>query len=58
MKNYRRCISCRKFALKESFIRVVRSYPSRKILINEGMGRSAYICPEKDCLKIAEKKNV
>jgi predicted RNA-binding protein YlxR (DUF448 family) len=57
MKNYRRCISCRKLAAKESFWRIVRTYPDRKIKLDRGMGRSAYLCPQEECLKIAQKKN-
>lgn len=57
MKNSRRCISCRKLAPKDSFWRIVRTYPSGQIQLEEGMGRSAYLCPQAECLKIAEKKN-
>ena len=54
--NYRRCISCRKVAPKESFWRVVRVYPDGQITIGEGMGRSAYICPQADCIQQASQK--
>ena len=56
-KNYRRCISCRLTAPKKSFLRVVRSYPGSQIQIGKGMGRSAYLCPNKNCLEVAQKKN-
>ena len=55
--NYRRCISCRKVAPKESFWRVVRIYSSGQIQLDRGMGRSAYICPQSDCLQKARTKN-
>ncbi len=55
-KNYRRCISCREVREKKDFLRVVRTYPESQITINEGMGRSAYICPQADCIKIAKKQ--
>ncbi len=55
--NYRRCVSCKKLAPKEEFWRVVRSKKSDTIRLDEGEGRSAYICPEMECLKIAHKKN-
>ena len=55
--NYRRCISCRKVAPKESFWRVVRVYSSGQIQLDRGMGRSAYICPQSECLKKAQTKN-
>ncbi|MGL4375977.1 MAG: YlxR family protein [Microcoleaceae cyanobacterium] len=57
MKNYRRCISCRKFEPKEAFWRIVRVYPTNQVQLDQGMGRSAYLCPEADCLKAAQKKN-
>ncbi len=55
--NYRRCISCSKVAPKELFWRVVRVYPSGQIQLDRGMGRSAYICPQSDCLQKARTKN-
>ena len=55
--NYRRCISCRKIGLKQEFWRVVRAFPSGRVQLDEGMGRSAYICPISSCLSAAQKKN-
>lgn len=55
--NYRRCLSCHQIAPKECFWRIVRVYPSREIQFNQGMGRSAYLCPEKSCLEKAIQKN-
>ncbi|RAM50821.1 YlxR family protein [Mastigocladus laminosus UU774] len=55
--NYRRCISCRKVGLKNEFWRIVRVFPSGQVQLDEGMGRSAYICPNMSCLSTAQKKN-
>ncbi|MDF0553110.1 YlxR family protein, partial [Kamptonema sp. UHCC 0994] len=55
--NYRRCISCRKLGPKEAFWRLVRLYPCHQVQLDMGMGRSAYLCPEAECLKAAQKKN-
>ncbi|EAZ92148.1 YlxR family protein [Crocosphaera chwakensis] len=55
--NYRRCISCRRVAPKEAFWRIVRVYPSRQVQLDQGMGRSAYLCPNKSCLTLASQKN-
>ncbi|NES70347.1 MAG: YlxR family protein [Okeania sp. SIO2D1] len=55
--NYRCCVSCRKVALKSEFWRVVRVYSSKEVQLDKGMGRSAYICPQAVCLKVAQKKN-
>jgi uncharacterized protein len=42
---------------KSVFWRVVRTAPDRKIEINSGMGRSAYLCKTEACLLSAEKKD-
>ncbi len=55
--NYRRCANCRKIAPKEAFWRSVRVYPSHQVQLDSGQGRSAYLCPEAECLKAAQKKN-
>ncbi len=55
--NYRRCISCGRIAPKEAFWRIVRVYPSRQVQLDQGMGRSAYLCPKKSCLTLATQKN-
>jgi predicted RNA-binding protein YlxR (DUF448 family) len=54
--NYRRCLSCRKIGPKESFWRIVRVYPSAEIKLDQGMGRSAYLCPQESCLRLAQQK--
>lgn len=56
VKNWRRCISCRHFAPKQNFWRIVRVYPSHQIQLDQGMGRSAYVCPTAECLALAKKK--
>jgi len=56
-KNFRTCLSCRKVAPKKDFWRIVRVFPSNLIQLDQGMGRSAYICPNSNCLQIAQKKN-
>lgn len=55
--NYRRCVSCRQISSKDYFWRIVRVYPSRQLQLDQGMGRSAYICPSASCLKEARQKN-
>jgi predicted RNA-binding protein YlxR (DUF448 family) len=57
LPNYRRCISCRKVSPKEGFWRIVRVFPSQAVQLEEGMGRSAYLCPQESCLQAAQKKN-
>ncbi|GAP97552.1 YlxR family protein [Leptolyngbya sp. NIES-2104] len=55
--NLRRCLTCRKIAPKTEFLRVVRLYPSHEISIDHGMGRSAYLCPNSNCIQAAQKKD-
>jgi uncharacterized protein len=61
VKDWRRCVSCRKVAHRNEFWRVVKSHPSNLIKIDRGhtfiQGRSAYLCPTASCLQIAQKKN-
>ena len=56
-KNYRRCVSCRRLGRKESFWRIVKVASDHKIELDRGMGRSAYLCPNIDCLTQAKSKN-
>jgi uncharacterized protein len=57
LPNYRRCLSCRKVGPKVDFWRVVRVYPSGEVQLDQGMGRSAYLCRTSSCLQLAQKKN-
>jgi len=56
-QNYRRCVSCRKLNHRSSFWRIVRVFPSHQLQLDQGMGRSVYLCPEASCLKLAQKKD-
>lgn len=56
--NYRRCISCKKIASKREFWRIVRLPNSSEIVFDQGIGRSAYVCPKLDCLQKAQSKNL
>jgi hypothetical protein len=55
--NYRRCVVCRKIGHKQEFWRVVRLYPCHQVSLDQGMGRSVYLCPQETCLQAAQKKN-
>ncbi|MGL5081008.1 MAG: YlxR family protein [Microcoleaceae cyanobacterium] len=55
--NYRRCVTCRKVAQKEAFWRIVRDSSSHQVQLDIGMGRSAYLCQNADCLRAAQKKD-
>ncbi len=58
IKDYRRCISCHKIDHKSNFFRVVRNHPQHNITLDEGEGRSAYICQNPECLSQAGKKRL
>jgi uncharacterized protein len=43
-------------APKTHFLRITREHSTGKILLNQGMGRSAYLCPQAECIALAKKK--
>lgn len=55
--NYRQCVSCRKVAPKQSFWRIVRVASTHQVVLDRGMGRSAYLCRNRQCLTLAKRKN-
>ncbi len=57
LPNYRRCLCCRKVDHKSAFWRVVRVFPSQQVQLDQGMGRSVYLCPNENCLQLAQKKD-
>lgn len=56
-RNDRRCISCRRVAPKSAFFRIVRIHPTHAVQLDQGMGRSAYLCPTVACLEAAQKRD-
>lgn len=71
-KLHRRCVSCQCVAIRDRFWRVVRvpiapqendqdikenTAKVFQIQLDQGMGRSAYLCQKLECLQIAQKKN-
>ncbi|MFM7427567.1 MAG: YlxR family protein [Elainella sp.] len=52
----RRCVSCRQLNDRSTFWRVVRLFDSHQVQLDQGMGRSAYLCPQASCLQMAQKK--
>jgi uncharacterized protein len=57
VKDDRRCVSCRIVAPKSAFWRIVRCHCDQQVVLDQGMGRSAYLCPNANCLKAAQKKD-
>ena len=46
----RRCIACRKLLDRKQLLKVTRDHQNG-VVLEGGMGRSAYLCPNKTCLE-------
>ena len=46
----RRCVACRKLLNREQLLKVTRDYRGG-VVLEGGMGRSAYLCPNEACLE-------
>ena len=51
----RRCVACRKLLDRSLLWRVIRDHRDG-VLLDIGMGRSAYLCPRKTCLEEAYRR--
>jgi len=51
----RRCVTCRKVLDRQQLLRVTRDFQNG-VVLDGGMGRSAYLCPNEKCLEEAWKK--
>ena len=51
----RRCVACRQLMDRNLLWRVIRDYRDG-VLLDSGMGRSAYLCPRKTCLEEAYRR--
>ena len=51
----RRCVSCRQLLDRRQLWRVIR-LADGGIALDQGMGRSAYLCPSRDCLEEARRR--
>lgn len=52
----RRCVSCRGLFDRQQLWRVVRLAGGAGIQLDQGMGRSAYLCATQECLEDARKR--
>ena len=48
-KVLRRCVACKKLLDRQQLWRVIRDHQDG-VVLNVGMGRSAYLCPNEACL--------
>ena len=48
----RRCVSCRQLLDRKQLWKIIRDFQDG-VVLDKGMGRSAYLCPNENCLKEA-----
>ena len=51
----RRCVACRQLQDRRYLWRVIRDHKDG-VLLDLGMGRSAYLCPKEECLEEARRR--
>ena len=51
----RRCVTCRKVLDRQQLLRVTRDFKNG-VVLDGGIGRSAYLCPNEKCLEEAWKR--
>ena len=51
----RRCVTCRQLLDRQQLWRVIRDH-KEGVVLDEGMGRSAYLCPSEACLEEALRR--
>ena len=51
----RRCVSCRQLLDRRLLWRVIRQQ-GKEVVLDQGMGRSAYLCPTSACLLDAKRQ--
>ena len=51
----RRCVACRALLDRQQLWRVIRDHQDG-VLLDRGMGRSAYLCPTEACLDEARRR--
>ena len=51
----RRCVACRKLLDRKQLFKVTRDYQDG-VVLEGGMGRSAYLCPNEACLEESHRR--
>ena len=52
----RRCVSCRELFDRRQLLRIIRLAGGAGVVLDKGMGRSAYVCASQACLEDARKR--
>ena len=56
----RKCVGCGQLKDSKELIKITKNFLTGKVEINENskiFGRSAYLCYNNECIKLAQKKN-
>jgi predicted RNA-binding protein YlxR (DUF448 family) len=56
MPTLRRCVACRNLLDRQHLLRVIRLAQGEGLALDQGMGRSAYVCPRLECLEEARQR--
>ncbi len=51
----RRCVACRKLLNRQQLLKVTKDHQDG-VVLECGMGRSAYLCPTEDCINEALRR--
>ena len=51
----RRCVACRQLLDRQNLWRIIRDHQDG-VVLDGGMGRSAYLCPNEACLEEARRR--
>lgn len=60
MSKQRKCVACGTIKDAESMIKLTKNYLTGEVVVNPNskiFGRSAYLCYNNECIKLAQKKN-
>ena len=52
----RRCAACRRLADRRLMWRIIRPAGGGSLVLDAGMGRSAYLCPSEACFQEARRR--
>ena len=59
LSNERKCVGCAELKNRDDLIKITKFYKTKEILVqpdSKHTGRSAYLCKDEECLKLAQKK--
>lgn len=60
MNKQRKCVGCGQLKNAQDMIKLTKNYLTGEVVLNPNskiFGRSAYLCYNNECIKLAQKKN-